>query len=238
MEIKLSERLYRIAKLLRPGTIFADIGSDHAYLPCYVCLQDKNSLAIAGEVAEGPYNRARQTVEQYELTDQIDVRLGNGLEVIRKSDSVYEVVIAGMGGSLISTILTKGKDQLRQVERLIIQPNNNERKVRETLRKLGFILTEEYILEENGIIYEIFVACRKDVTNQSDPYIEENLSKQLLFGPYLMKEKSSIFIKKWTSEKQKLKQTIDQMSKSSQSHIRDKINRFKKRLQWIEEVLS
>src|SRR5690625_3177737 len=134
MEIQLSERLYRIAKLLRPGTIFADIGSDHAYLPCYVCLQDDKTIANAGEVAEGPYNRARQTVEQYELTDRVDVRLGNGLEVIQKNDLVCEVVIAGMGGSLISTILSEGNDKLLQIDRLILQPNNNERRVRETLR--------------------------------------------------------------------------------------------------------
>src|SRR5690625_3858580 len=102
-QIKLSKRLQKIADIITKGSYFVDIGSDHAYLPCFVCLSDPTTKAIAGEVREGPYERALETVNYYQLGDQIQVRLGNGLNVI--DENVNEVVIAGMGGSLISKII-------------------------------------------------------------------------------------------------------------------------------------
>src|SRR5690625_254647 len=98
--INLSKRLTTIATFLPSGAYFADIGSDHAYLPCYVCIHDKEARAIAGEVNEGPYNSACETVKAYELNNQIEVRLGDGLHVI-DNEQIKQVVIAGMGGSLI-----------------------------------------------------------------------------------------------------------------------------------------
>src|SRR5699024_11221845 len=116
---------------------------------------------------------------------------------------------AGMGGTLISTILDNGKEKLQKVNRLIIQPNNNELRVRETFLKLGFLLTDEYILEENNLIYEILVAEKKEVSSKKkDPYDINTKEKQLLFGPILYKEKSSVFIKKWQQERKKLEKTI------------------------------
>src|SRR5699024_6975282 len=102
-----SNRLKTIASFLSTGTFFADIGTDHAYLPCYVCLNDKQARAIAGEVNEGPYQSACETVRSHHLTEQIEVRKGDGLHVL-KQDPVDELVIAGMGGALITNILNNG----------------------------------------------------------------------------------------------------------------------------------
>lgn len=236
MDIQLSKRLQLIATLLRQGSYFLDIGSDHAYLPCYVCIQDPEARAIAGEVVTGPFERAKQTVRNYQLQDRIDVRLGSGFEVL-KDDSIDEVVIAGMGGSLISSILKDGKAYLPKVERLILQPNNHEERVRRTLRELNFALTEEYIIEEKDIFYEVLVAEREGLKNSPSPYDDDKLEKQLFFGPYLLEEGSAIFRKKWAEEKEKLEKTLEKM-KHSQSDIGEKIASFEKRLRWIEEVLS
>lgn len=103
----LSERLQKIAKYLEDPVIFADIGSDHAYLPCYVCLHNNQAKAIAGEINKGPFLRAKQTVREYQLTAQIEVRKGNGLDVIEPGE-VNQITIAGMGGKLIRDILTEG----------------------------------------------------------------------------------------------------------------------------------
>lgn len=65
MPIQMSERLKRIADEIPNGAFFADIGSDHAYLPCYVCLRDEKARAIAGEVAKGPYLNALNTVKKH-----------------------------------------------------------------------------------------------------------------------------------------------------------------------------
>lgn len=238
MTLPISKRLKYIAEQVSKGVFFADIGSDHAYLPCYVCLRDDKARAIAGEVVKGPYINAVETVRQYQLTNQIDVRLGDGLSIINEDESVEEIVIAGMGGTLISNILLEGKSKLKSVQRLIIQPNNKEFKVRETLIELDFILTKELMIEENKLIYEILIAENKTTTERKQPYEEKLYEKQLLFGPYLLREKSPLFIKKWQKERDNVIHTIEQMKRSKSDDIQQKIGAFTKKINWIEEVLS
>lgn len=238
MSIQLSARLQFIANLITQNASFADIGSDHAYLPTYVCLRDKDANAIAGEVVQGPYESALQTVKKHNLHHRIDVRLGSGLDVISIHDRITEIVIAGMGGTLIANILLDGKGKLRTIDRLILQPNNNEMKVRQVLLKLGFVLTEEYILEENNLIYEILVAERKEITKAKEPYKLAIKDKQLWFGPFLSEERSPVFVKKWRNEKDKLMKTIEQMERSKSKDVQVKIKSFRQKISWIQEVIS
>ena len=50
---KLSERLQTVASFVPTGAIVADIGSDHAYLPCYLVMNGIAKGSIAGEVVKG-----------------------------------------------------------------------------------------------------------------------------------------------------------------------------------------
>src|SRR5699024_12634341 len=110
--LQLSKRLEACASFIQNSRYFADIGSDHADLPAYVCMNNPCLRAIAGEVNQGPLERAEATVQAHQLTNKIDVRLGNGLEVITKHDNIDTITITGMGGTLIKDILTIGKEKL------------------------------------------------------------------------------------------------------------------------------
>lgn len=231
--IKLSERLRLIASFIPKGAYFADIGTDHAYLPCYICLNDEKARAIAGEVNSGPFERANEVVQSFNLSHVIQVKLGDGLDVII-DEPVNCITISGMGGTLITSILERGKRYLTEVEHLILQPNIDERSVRIWLLENGYYLTNEKIIFENGHFYEILVAQKNSKLNV---YNEHNCDKQLLFGPILLKEKSEIFLQKWESIYNKTKRMITDMKKAK---IRDeeKIEQFKRELAWMEEVLN
>lgn len=201
----LSERLKKVASFVEVNTILADIGSDHAYLPCYLVLSGKIQQAIAGEVVQGPFDSAKRQVLQEGLANHIDVRFGDGLQVIREDDKVQTITIAGMGGPLITSILEAGKDKLATVDCLIVQPNIHAKAIREWAIREKWMIVEESILEEHDKIYEILV-LKKGSMNLSE--------KALLLGPILMEEKTEIFIKKWSNELAEWERILEQLEKT------------------------
>lgn len=229
MDNILSKRLETIASFIPKGVRFADIGSDHAYVPCAICSNDETASAVAGEVREGPFKSAQKTVNQHGLENQIEVRLGDGLDVI--DQSVTHVIIAGMGGSLITSILERGKEKLEHVEQLVLQPNIGAHHVRRWLINNGFTLVNEQLVEENGHIYEVL--CAVSQRSEQD-YIQE---KEILFGPFLLQEKSDLFIKKWQREYSHRKNIIEQIKQSKQPN-QEQMDQFHQELVWIKEELS
>ncbi|MCA0982724.1 tRNA (adenine(22)-N(1))-methyltransferase TrmK [Halobacillus yeomjeoni] len=230
---QLSNRLALVASFLPEKSNFADIGSDHAYLPCYVCLRDEKAKAIAGEVNEGPYQSALNEVNAHNLSDRIDVRLGNGLQVLEENE-VNQIVIAGMGGPLIRDILDEGKDKLGAVDRIIVQPNIDARSLRIWFKEQGYALKEEEILEENGHIYEVLVAEKGDPLSG---YETEQIEKELWLGPHLLKKNDQTFHQKCRAELEKKQYILEQVQRSSQVD-EEKIVQLKKEITWLKEVLA
>ncbi|MGO2083152.1 tRNA (adenine(22)-N(1))-methyltransferase [Vagococcus sp.] len=228
----LSRRLALVAKEVHEGAIVADIGSDHAYLPAYLITHQSIKHAIAGEVVEGPFNSAKTLVEDLGLTDKIDVRLGDGLDVINPEDDVTTITICGMGGGLIRDILARGlaNKKVTGQERLVLQPNVGEELLRRFLNEQGYRIIKELILEENKKFYEIIVAEKVSDKLQ--------LSKDdLMFGPFLRQEKTESFIKKWRHELEQRYYVVKQLQQSSQDQT-EKIKQYQAEINKIEEVLT
>lgn len=193
----LSHRLQTVVKYIPEGFRLADIGSDHAYLPCHVVQKGIVPFAIAGEVVEGPFQSAVRQVEQVGLVSKILVRLGDGLEVIAH-DEVDCITICGMGGTLISAILERGKSKIGNIKRLVLQPNVGSSALRKWLINNGWKLIDEEIICEDGKVYEILVAEQGDPLACYDDDIEEGL----LLGPFLKRKQNKAFKQKWQGEKE------------------------------------
>lgn len=228
----LSIRLQKAAEFVPQAARLADIGSDHAYLPVALMLQNKISYAIAGEVVVGPYESAKRQVAKNGLEEKIDVRLADGLEAVDLSDQVSAITICGMGGVLIRDILQRGKEnnRLSGNERLILQPNVGERQLRQWLVNEGYTITAETIIEENNKIYEIIVAENfLDKTDYSD--------RELFFGPVLLVEKNPVFIEKWQHKLIKTVNILNSLRQSDQD-VSEKIREVEQEIEWIKEVLE
>lgn len=188
---KLSKRLEAVASFVPTGAVVADIGSDHAYLPCYLVHKGIASRAVAGEVVQGPFDSAVRQVRTEGLADKITVRLADGLAAVEEADGVTAVTIAGMGGPLIVSILEKHPQALKTVTRLILQPNIHAKAIREWAVQHGWALQDEVILEEDGKVYEVLVLQRGSM---------DLTEAQTLLGPKLMNTKSAVFVEKWSRE--------------------------------------
>ncbi len=232
---QLSNRLRTVAAQLPEGANFADIGSDHAYLPCYVCLRDVDANAIAGEINQGPYESAIEEVERQALTDRIDVRKGNGLEVLRPGE-VGQIVLAGMGGPLMTEILREGQNKLTGVQRIIVQPNIEARAVRRWFLHHDYTLVHEEIIEESGHIYEVLTADKREAGTASEYQIGRR-DVQLMMGPYLLEECTEVFKKKWRKELMKKQFVLEQMKLAKQPDSL-KVNQLNTEINWIKEALD
>ncbi|MBM7645783.1 tRNA (adenine22-N1)-methyltransferase [Scopulibacillus daqui] len=231
-QIQLSKRLLRLISYIPAhAKTLSDIGSDHAYLPCYAYQKGLISQAVAGEVNEGPYQSALRTVQSLGLEKVISVRLGDGLKVIKRGETDV-VVIAGMGGSLIRKILDEGSDKLTSETTLILQPNVASDTVRDWLSSHGWSIFNEDILEEDGHIYEMLAAHQT-----AEPIQLTEIER--LMGPYLIKKKDKVFEKKWRMELHKIENIIQSLSNTEQTDdIVQKKQQFIKKAEIIERGLN
>lgn len=209
----LSKRLATITKYIQKAKPLADIGSDHAQIPIVAVNELQVPFAIAGEVAEGPWSRSLAAVQSAHLEDQIDVRLGDGLEVLKTDDPIAQVVIAGMGGQLITQILKRGLDQQRVKKEMtfILQANKDVPELRKSLLQQGFFITNEDIVAEGHFFYEI-VVCTYNPDEKSEEWSQEDL----LFGRYVQRNSPAIFEDKWHFEQDKLQKIKEQLHQSDQ----------------------
>jgi len=231
-EFVVSKRLESLAMYIPSGATLADIGSDHAYLPCYAAINGRIVSAIAGEINEGPFRLAQETVKQHGLENVIAVRRGNGLNVIA-SGEVDAIVIAGMGGDLIRTILEEGKQKLTTQTTLILQPNVGEKRLREWLQAEQWRIINEEILEEDGHIYEIVVA---KYGAPSSMYLS---LEDLWFGPCLRRQSSAIFKKKWRAERQRRENVLISLERAqNMDMIKEKRKAIEREMTLIDEVIT
>lgn len=165
-KIQLNPRLRMAASMVRPGVKFADIGTDHAYLPIALLLNNAVSSAIGADLREGPLAHAYKNASQYGVLDRISLRCCNGLSAIAP-DEADDIVIAGMGGELIASILRAAPWVKNPDKRLILQPMSSAEDLRRYLVQEGFYIQREEAVEDTNRIYTVMLV-RYDSTARND----------------------------------------------------------------------
>lgn len=155
--MQLDSRLSAVASLVRRNTKFADIGTDHAYLPAFLIQNGIIDNAIAADLRKGPLENARETAEAYNLTEKIELRLSDGLDNFTECE-VNEIAVAGMGGLLIAQFVERTKWLKNKDIHLILQPMTHAEELRETLYNNGFIIDKEIATTDKGKLYIVISA--------------------------------------------------------------------------------
>lgn len=174
--IRLSPRLRMTADMVRPASKLADIGTDHAYLPCSLIMDGTIPCAVAADLRSGPLENAKATVLAAALGDKVVLRLSDGLHSIMP-DEADDFVIAGMGGNLIVDILSQADWIYDKSKRFILQPQSHDEDVRAFLWRVGFEIIDEKICLEGEKVYIAFAAEYTGV-------ISEHSEAEILFGGY------------------------------------------------------
>jgi tRNA (adenine22-N1)-methyltransferase len=164
----LSNRLALAAHFARScgdGFVFADIGTDHAYLPASLVLSGAATAAVASDVRQGPLDRAAATLERYGVADKITLTLADGLDGIEEYKPDV-VAICGMGGDLMSEIISRSEYVRSPAVSLVLQPMSMADRLRAFLCGAGFCICAEGVAEDDGKLYQCMLA-RYDGTVRS-----------------------------------------------------------------------
>ena len=152
----ITPRLEMIIKHVR-GKKIADIGTDHAYIPIYLIENSLAGYVIASDINKGPLLIAGDNIKNHNLTEKIETRLGGGLSVLKENEA-DTIIIAGMGGILISEIID-ADIEIAKKSNLILQPMNAQYELRKYLLSHGFKITNEDIAVEGFKVYNLIEAA-------------------------------------------------------------------------------
>lgn len=224
----IGKRLETIARMVPHGSILADIGTDHAYLPVWLLKNGCIKSAIAGDIAVGPCQAARNTVAANNMQKLIQVRMGSGLEVITSGEADC-ITIAGMGASTIISILEANFSVAASAKLLVLQPMAGAAILRRWLCNNGWQLVDEELVDDEPHFYEIIAACR----GVSEKYSEA----EYFIGPVLLKKRHSLLIKQMNRQVMLCRQLLANMERSKSAKESSKYSEMKA-LQAALEVLQ
>ncbi|NLA76638.1 MAG: SAM-dependent methyltransferase [Clostridiales bacterium] len=154
MSLKLTPRLEAVASLVNSGGTLADIGTDHAYLPAFLVLEGRVKSAVACDIRKMPLENAAETLRRFGLSEKITLRLSDGLDAVGGHEA-DEIVIAGMGGTLMAEILSRAQWLKSSSKHLVLQPQTHSEDVRRFLCENGFEILCERAAAEGRHVYGV-----------------------------------------------------------------------------------
>lgn len=155
--IKLTPRLSAAAQLVRQGSVLADIGCDHGFLPVYLLQTGKIKGAVASDVNEGPLRSCQLLVKECGFENKVKCVLSNGLEGISESDC-SDISICGMGAELIVNILSSCSWVENKEKHFIFNPMTHSEILRRYLCENGFEIQNDIIVKEGNRCYNVLDA--------------------------------------------------------------------------------
>lgn len=157
MASAINARLLSAAELVRQGAVFADIGTDHAYLPIFLLERGRICHAVCADINEGPLNSARANAEDAGLTEKVELFLTDGAAAL-SGKGITDYAICGMGGELIAAIIDRAPHLRDKSVNLILGPNSRQGILRKYLASQGFEIKCESYSTDAGKHYVTLLA--------------------------------------------------------------------------------
>ena len=153
----LDKRLLSCAEFVRAGAVFADIGTDHGYLPLFLLREGRITRAYLSDVNRGPLSSAERNATEEGLSDKCEFILTDGARALADK-GITDYAICGMGGELITRIIGDAPHLFTEGTRLILQPMTKQECVRRFLVENGFSVITERFSFDSGKYYVTVVA--------------------------------------------------------------------------------
>lgn len=177
----LNVRLRAAADLVPSGARLADIGSDHAYLPIMLCLENRIECALASDVNSGPTAAAVANIAKNGLSERIRAVCADGLDAA-EDFAPSCITVLGMGGELIASILKRADWIKRPGITLVLQPMTHAELLSDFLLSNGFRIDDERIVCDGGRDDRLYRIMRAEYDGavRTESYEERLIGKKNL----------------------------------------------------------
>ena len=231
----LSNRMEAVVNMVSPQSfVIADIGCDHAYVSIALVERKLAQKVIAMDVRKGPLEIAKKNVTTYAMTDEIELRLSDGLDKILPGEAEV-IIIAGMGGLLIRDILERGKKILNvdgKRPELILQPQSDLAEVRIFLQENAYDIQQEKMLIEEGKYYTIIKAVPKRDKVKYD-------EAELLYGRYNLQSQDAVLESYLLHEQSVLQEILEKLEQNMRNKTVEEIpEKTKIRIQQLKKQIE
>lgn len=229
--IQLSKRLQAIADCVPGGVCVADVGTDHGYIPVYLAQRTKNPIkrALAMDINKGPLEKAEQNICKFGVQALVETRLSNGLEKLQVGE-VDTLIIAGMGGQLMASLLMKEVAVTKSLKTLILSPHLDEDQVRKTVHQIGFkIVREQFLLDES----------KSYIVIQCEPGQEKyDHACDYLYGKQLLAAPNPLYLNHLVRQSEKWKVIYSQLGQQTSEAATIRKQELQKALEIIREAID
>lgn len=178
MNVRLDRRLKTILGMVRVQGRIADVGTDHALLPCRLFQLGATDI-IATDIADGPLQRAAESVRLYGAEGCVRLMKCDGLDDVPVRD---DVIIAGMGGEMTADIIARCKF-LNPDLHFILQPMTRDFVLRKRLYELGCEIEREETAVAARKVYTVMLCRYTGVKQETDlrfQFLGKNNDKEYL----------------------------------------------------------
>lgn len=158
------KRIDTLCSLLTSAKVFADVGCDHGYCSEYMLKNGLCEKAILSDVSKGSLAKAETLLAPYIRAGKAVSVLGDGFFGVPKDTD--EVLIAGMGGSEIVSILSHEKYGFMPL-RFVFQPMHDAEKLRRYIHENGGYIERDFTFAD-GKFYEVITGGRNKDGQKDD----------------------------------------------------------------------
>lgn len=226
--IKLSNRLKKIAELVDFGATVIDVGTDHGYVPNFLCEKKISSDIIATDISKNSLEKSIELTKKMGNEKFIRNILANG--IVKKNRD--NIIIAGLGGIQIAEIILNSIEISKSAKKLILQPMQKTNILRRELNNMGFEIIDEEIIFEDDRYFEIIIAKfngKKKSLDELDFY----------FSKSLINKKDKVYLAYLSERKVELEKILNKINKFNKRSIKrrdDLINLLKRTEEAIDEI--
>lgn len=220
--------MQKVADYVLLGSVVADIGTDHAYLPIALVQMGKIKRAIAIDVKQGPYENACNQVAKFGVDKFVQVRLGDGLKPLELGEA-DTAVLAGMGGALMIEILSASQEVVANLKHIVMQPQNGFGRIRKYLIEHHWKIVEECLLEDEDIY---------TVLHWEQGSMQELSWLELELGPMIIAQKGALFQPYVNKKIEDLSKVQLELKKAKNSIVEEKMLVVTSQIAELREVLK